>query len=185
MKEIWKDIKGYEGLYQVSNLGRVKSLDRWRPVTEKTLKKGYKPKMTKGTILKPSKLKKGYLQVSLQKNGKKKWKRIHQLVAETFIPNLNNYPIINHKDENKQNNLVSNLEWCDYEYNIRYSMAKKVIQYNLDNNVIKIWDCIIDASNKLKIPTTNISKCCKGIRKSVGGYKWEYYNQNVSNSKGE
>lgn len=110
MNEIWKDIKGYEGLYQVSNFGRIKSLPR-------TYKKRY---IDKEIIKKPSKLPKGYLRVGLSKNGNTKYYFIHRLVADTFIPNLNNYPCVNHKDCNTSNNNVDNLEWNTYEQNNNY-----------------------------------------------------------------
>ena len=100
MKEIWKDIKDYEGLYQVSNLGNVKSL--------KTNKNLYYSKS------------KNYLRVSLNKNGIRKGYSIHRLVAQAFIPNPNNYPCVNHKDCNGNNNKVNNLEWCTYKQNNSY-----------------------------------------------------------------
>lgn len=104
MKEVWKSVQGYEGYYEISNLGRVRS----------TSYKGVR-------ILKPAKMKNGYLNVILCVNQHKVHKNIHRLVAEAFIPNPNNYIAVNHKDENKENNEVSNLEWCSEEYNNRYS----------------------------------------------------------------
>lgn len=109
MKEIWKDIKGYEGLYQISNLGRVKSLAR-----------KYKSRVCKETIKKFSIDVKGYCKVNLCKNGKITYPRIHRLVAEHFILNPKKLPQVNHIDENKQNNRVDNLEWCDNKYNVNY-----------------------------------------------------------------
>lgn len=106
MEEIWKDIEGYEGLYQVSNLGKVKSLNY--------------NKTAKSELLKLRKNTNGYTRVVLYKNRKAKDYQVHRLVAEAFIPNPNNYPIINHKDENKTNNRVDNLEWCTYLYNNTY-----------------------------------------------------------------
>ena len=113
MQEIWKDIEGYEGLYQVSNLGIVKSLPRQ-----------YKNRKCNERIKSPSLAGKGYYRVSLCKNGIIKYYYIHQLVAKTFIPNPNNYKLVNHKDENKLNNCVDNLEWCDYKYNLNYNNGK-------------------------------------------------------------
>ena len=107
MKEVWKDIDNFEGLYQVSNLGKVRSLDR---IKNQFNGYYYSNRLYKGKILKPSISKKGYLRVVLQANGIKKNCCIHRLVAETFIPNTDNLPIINHKDENKLNNQVDNLE---------------------------------------------------------------------------
>ena len=109
MQEIWKDIPDYEGLYQVSNLGRVKSLTR-----------KYKTRKNNECIKSPSIAGKGYYRISLCKNGNIKYYYIHQLVAKTFIDNPNNYKLVNHKDENKLNNYVNNLEWCDNKYNINY-----------------------------------------------------------------
>lgn len=107
--EIWKDIKGYEGLYQISNYGRVKSLPRMM-----------KNRKCEEIIKAPSVLPKGYLKVSLCKNGKIKYFFIHRLVAEAFIPNPNNFPCVNHKDCNPRNNEVSNLEWISYKENNSY-----------------------------------------------------------------
>ena len=104
--EIWKDIEGYEGLYQVSNKGRIKSLNYRRTGKER--------------VLSSSPTSSGYLVVCLYKNKKPKPFLIHRLVAEAFIPNSDNLPEVNHKDENKLNNRVENLEWCDREYNINY-----------------------------------------------------------------
>lgn len=110
MEEIWKDIVGYEGSYQVSNLGRVRSLDR----------KDAKGSKIKGKLLIIYQNRCGYMQAALYKNAKPKLIYVHRLVATAFIPNLNNYRVINHKDEDKTNNRVDNLEWCDYKYNNNY-----------------------------------------------------------------
>lgn len=110
MKVIWKDIKGYEGLYQISNFGeviRLRSYDSRNHLRNFRIRK---PRITKD----------GYLQIGLHKNGIETKFLIHRLVAETFIPNPNNFLEINHKDENKQNNCISNLEWCDHKYNMTY-----------------------------------------------------------------
>ena len=109
MEEEWRDIRSYEGLYQVSNLGNVKSFNNRI--------KNKNPMILKQTIDR----KNGYLTVSLSKNGKKKIHRVHKLVASIFIDNPNNYPVINHKDGNKLNNCVDNLEWCTYKQNIIHS----------------------------------------------------------------
>ena len=103
-KELWKDIPEYEGLYQVSNYGRIKSLHNYRG---------------KGNIIKP-KIKNNYYQIGLRKNNIRKWFSIHRLVAENFILNSQNLPQVNHKDENKLNNYVDNLEWCTVLYNNTY-----------------------------------------------------------------
>lgn len=197
-KEIWKDIIGYEGLYQVSNLGRVKSLGNGKSKKEKILKQG-----TNSC---------GYYQIKLYQNGKYKTYKIHRLVAQTFLDNPNNYYSVNHRDENKQNNCIENLEWCTQEYNVNYgtrnerqsktlkerkiNVGKKLSkehieklklknignQYNskpivqIDNNdlIIGVYDSAIQASNELGIDNSSIVKCCKGKRNSVGGFKWKY-----------
>lgn len=111
MQEIWKDVKGYEGLYQVSNLGRVKSIQYFNHKNNKAY--------TRNRLLKPIINEKGYARVDLFKNKKSKRVRIHRLVAETFIPNMYNLPEINHIDGNKQNNCIDNLEWCTHKHNMK------------------------------------------------------------------
>lgn len=173
MKEIWKDIKEFEK-YQVSNLGNVR---KYNKASE------YDKRIHKYTYLKPQKLKRGYMQVSLYKNGKQYRKAIHKLVGQAFIPNFDNLTQINHKDENPSNNHADNLEWCDNWYNshygnhienVREKHLKKVNQYDLKNNLIKHWDSIIDASLKLNIDSSSITKVCRSKRKSAGGYIWKY-----------
>ena len=114
MQEIWKDIKGFEGLYQVSNLGRVKSLTR----KVKTFN-GFRT--SKGQLLKPLKTNRGYYRVDLKQKQKNKYVSIHRLVSEAFVPNPNNYRIVNHKDSNQANNNADNLEWCTQSYNVKYA----------------------------------------------------------------
>lgn len=166
IEEIWKDIPGYEGLYQVSNLGRVKSLH-------------YRNKYSKKEqILKSRNNGDGYLSVIL----KNKKKYIHRLVAETFISNSNNFSEINHKDENKANNCIDNLEWCTRKYNCNYGtknerVGKKVIQYDKKMNKIKEYKTISEASRETNIFNSSISAVCKGKRKTAGGYIWRFINE--------
>lgn len=168
MQEIWKDVVGYEGLYQVSNLGRVKSIDRViKHKNGKILKHKEKIKAL-------TKDRKGYLKVFISKNCKHKNLRVHRLVAQAFIPNPHNLSQVNHKDEDKNNNCVDNLEWCECQYNVDYSLSKKVCQYDMNGKLLKIWKSIIDASRNLQIPDDNIGKCCKGKYKQSGGYVWRY-----------
>lgn len=185
--EIWKDIKGYENLYQVSNLGNVRSLDHIR----KNGKDENKKCLHKGKMLKPGIESIGYKVVGLSKEGKSKSFRVHRLVAETFIDNPNNYKCINHKDENKLNNNVNNLEWCTIAYNNNYGtkqerykkniikkIGRKINQYDLNENLIKTWDCIMDAERylKRKRAATPIWYCCQKKTKTAYGYRWEYQN---------
>ena len=168
MEEVWKDVQGYEGLYQVSNLGRVKSLER----SVYHSKGGNR--IYPGKILNPSNNGDGYLFLYLSKNGTTKEYRVNRLVAEAFIPNPDNLEVVNHKDENKLNNSVENLEWCTVEYNNRYSTAKQICQYDLSGRLMTEWEAISDASKELGINCSNIAQCCKGKRKTAGGYIWRY-----------
>lgn len=115
----------------------------------------------------------GYLRVHLTAaNGKIKMEKVHRLVALAFIdnPKPNEYTVVNHKDENKQNNSVVNLEWCSGSYNTIYSLGKRVRCIELN----KIFDCSQTAARELKVDGSSIRKCCKGYLKTVGGYHWEY-----------
>lgn len=128
MQEIWKDIEGYEGFYQVSNKGNVKRVATVVCRHQPNKRDAYQP--IKEKILKHGKRKDGYLVVVLCKEGKCKSMLVHRLVATAFLPNTNNYPIINHKDENKQNNDFRNLEWCTHLYNNTYNDTAKRRQMN-------------------------------------------------------
>ena len=119
MNEIWSKIEGFENSYEVSNLGRVRGKFRTRK------SKGTSTSVVRGIILNQKTDKDGYKEVALCKDGKMHYKRVHRLVASAFIPNPNNYPIINHIDENPSNNCVSNLEWCSKSYNTKYSVHKR------------------------------------------------------------
>lgn len=186
MEEIFIDIKGYEGLYQISNLGRIKSL--W---------------FGKEKILKGGKDKDGYLKVILSREGKHKTYSVHRLVAEAFIPNTNNHPQVNHKNEDKTDNCVDNLEWCTQKYNVNYGtcqqrrakntdykaigrknaekllnrkdQSKTVLQYTKEGEFIRKWETLRECGrNGFKI--SNISSCCQGKRKTHKGFIWKYKN---------
>lgn len=119
MQEEWRDIIGFDGKYQVSNLGNVKSTDRYyKQANAKTSEYEH---IYKGKVLTPFYTKWGYKRIGLSQNGKVKFYTIHKLVAETFIPNPENLPCVNHKDGNKENNNVNNLEWCTYQDNNRHA----------------------------------------------------------------
>lgn len=163
--EQWMTIKGYED-YQVNRFGVIKSI-----------------KFGKELILKPIKTIHGYLRVGLSKNGKCKLLSVHRIVAEAFLPNPNNLPQVNHKDEDKTNNCVENLEWVDNSQNIRYGSGierraklrkKNVLQYSLDGELVNEWDSATDIQNNLGLPKQNISKCCMGERHSCGGFVWKF-----------
>ena len=160
--EVWKPIEGYE--YMVSNLGRVKSLERIDCHNQHRKEK----------ILKPYKNTNGYLQVCLCKDGKRKKYLVHMLVVNAFLPNINNLEDINHKDENKTNNRLSNLEWMTHRDNKRYSSAVAVNQFSLDGKFIRRWDCMKDIQYQLGFKQSAICVCCQGKRKSAYGFLWRY-----------
>jgi len=185
MTEIWKDIKNYEGLYQVSNLGNVRGLRFINNIVNKEKIHGISITTQNS----------GYLKVMLYKDGKPKNVMVHRLVAEAFIDNPENKKQINHKDGNKHNNCVTNLEWCSKSENMRHAFkmglataqAKgkfgsenpKAISVNMidkeTGNIIKKFNSIIDATHYLgKSCSGHICNCCKGKLKSAYGYKWEY-----------
>lgn len=178
--EQWKDINNYEGLYQVSNFGRIRSLKR--ETISSNQYSSFK-KQANEIILKQSINKHGYCSIILSKNGKNKWYSVHRLVACAFIDNSNGFKCVNHKDENKQNNNVENLEWCTHKYNNNYGTRKKrvakatskqVIQYDINGDFIKIWSSIIEASINTNTNRHSITSCCKKQLKIAGGYRWEY-----------
>ena len=160
--EIWKDIKGYEGKYQASDLGNIRSLNYHR---ENKLK-----------LLTQCKDKDGYKVVLLYNNGRRKQFRVHRIIAETFLNNDDMLPCINHKDENKANNNVSNLEYCTTEYNNQYSKSRALEQCDLNGNVVRVWCSVREASDNTGAKEANISACCRGYgrHKTAGGYKWRY-----------
>lgn len=168
LNEEFKPIKDYEGLYEISNYGRVKSLEK---------NNGFVYQNNK--ILKAPIDKDGYLRYCLAKNKNNKYIYGHRLVAEAFIPNPNNLPQINHKNEIKNDNRVDNLEWCTNKYNVNYGsrnqkVSKIVNQYDLQNNFIKTWCSMSEAARKLKLDSSAIAKCCRGKLKTCGNYIWKY-----------
>lgn len=173
INEIWKQYKATN--YEVSTVGRVRNIKTKR-------------------VLKPYKTPKGYLRIYLSINKKQKWIFIHRLVAEVFIPNPLNLLYINHKDENKTNNTVENLEWCTHEYNNSYGTrnerigkarigiyntknSKTVLQLRKDGSLVRIWPSVHEIKRQLHFSQSNISKCCNRKLYSAYGFKWCYAKQ--------
>ena len=149
-----KDVKGYEGLYAVTSCGKVWS---------------YKKKK----FLNPRANHKGYLYVTLYKDGKMKKYKVHRLVAEAYIPNPNNLPQVDHIDNDKTHNYLQNLQWITNRDNNRKSKNKPVLQYDLDGNFIREWPSATDVGREVR---SNIVYCLRGRYKSAYGYKWVYKN---------
>lgn len=177
LNEEFRDIKGYEGQYQVSNYGRIKSLCRLSKC------KNEKYKIIKEKILRVNYGTNKYAIVTFSKNKKIKTFEIHRLVAEAFIPNPDNLPCVNHRNEIKNDNRIENLEWCTYSYNNSYNgKAKKineerkkpVLQFNLKGKLLKEYNSITEASLKTKYDKTTISKCCNNIIKKSKKYLWKF-----------
>lgn len=160
MKEIWKDIEGYEGVYHVSNLGRVK-------------------RVATNRVLQPYRNNVGYLLVYVCKNGKRKTHRIHRLVAQAFIPNPENKPEVNHLDENKSNNMVSNLEWSTRKENCNYGTRNErlsipIIATNLKTGESREFYGSNECARQLALNNAHITSVLKGRLKQTGGYTFQY-----------
>ena len=163
--ERWKELKGYEGLYQISDKGRVLSVAR---------------NTTKGGIRKAVPDKDGYLCVDLFKNNKRKNCKIHRLVALSFLEKEDGKNIVNHKDENKQNNCVENLEWCDVEYNNTYNHRQEKINARKRKPICGVatdgtkvfFPSVSEASKQLHISRRNIQFALSGKQKTAGEYRW-------------
>lgn len=166
--EVWKDIPGYEGKYQVSNLGRVKSLNYNRQRIEKNLRIYVSED--------------GYARIYLSKESKKKDYLLHRIVADAFVPNPHNKSEINHINGVKSDNRAENLEWCSRSENEKHAWVsglgthylRQVVQYDMQRNPLKEWESIKTAGNETGIERRNINACCQGKRKTAGGYIWRY-----------
>lgn len=192
--EFWQDIPGFERVYQASTYGRIRSKERFRKGKSNSIV--YVPMKILNTQIKNN----GYVHccLSLGKHGEYKTYSVHQIVAKTFLPKWRNeYNQINHKDENKTNNRVENLEWCDCKYNNNYGMRiekmkssysksliqgkiklnnKPVLQYSLNNIFIAKFSSATEVQKKLGYHSTDICSCCKGKNKTAYGYIWRYAN---------
>lgn len=166
--EVWKDVEGYEGLYQVSSLGRIRSLDRVIIV--------------KGKIMSPVN-RNGYSRIRLKKDGKGQNFSIHRLVASAFLPNPKNLPEVNHKNEIKTDNSVENLEWCSTQYNCNYGtkikrqtekISKRVLQISTDGEIMGEYKSASEVERLLGYKSSRISECCNGKRQTAFGYKWRF-----------
>lgn len=181
---MWLPVKGYEERYEVSNLGRVRSIDRTQRCSNGNIQ-SWKGKMIKPYIKSEDKR---YLKVTLCKNGKQKNVFVHRLVAEAFIPNPNNLPQVNHKDEDKSNNRVENLEWCTPEYNLTYGTARKRIAKSLTNGkcskpilqidpltmeTVKEWPSAMECERN-GYDSKKISSCCHKKQKTHKGFIWKF-----------
>lgn len=179
MEEIWKDIEGFEGLYKISNCGNVYSVGG-RVMGRMNNRYKNKPR-----IMKPY-IRNGYEHIRLTKDNKQFHYKIHRLVALAFLPNPKNYPYVNHKDENKRNNHVNNLEWCNAKYNLNYGTHNErmkktksknpIAQYTLDGNLLAIYLSSREIERLFGFPHSSIDNCCKKKYgyKTSHGYKWEY-----------
>lgn len=172
-QEEWKSIPGYDGKYEISNYGRVKSYQYC------------KKQKSNERILMPIQQQTGYYFVNLYKDKKMKTVAIHRLVAEAFIPNPSNLPVVNHKDETRTNNYFENLEWCTHEYNLSYGTTRKriaeknskpVLQLDKQGNVIKEWPSMSRAAESFGVLPckSHIIDCLKGRHKTAHGYGWKY-----------
>lgn len=183
IKEEWKDIKGFEGVYQISNLGRIKSFKKYKD----------------GYILSNKNSKGGYFSIVLKDCKKEKHTRVHRLVAETFIPNPNNFPVVNHIDGNKQNNRVDNLEWCTIKHNVnhaikrnkhmlkgmkrynQYTKPREICQYSSEGELMAIYPNSKLAQKITGVCARNILQVANKtqykpgmVRKQAGGYIWKF-----------
>ena len=176
--EVWRPVRNFEGLYEVSNLARVRSVSRW-------VQAGTTKRLATSTILKSHPLPSGYLTVTLKDKRRTATVTIHRLVAEAFVSNPNNLQDVNHKDECKTNNLPENLEWCDGEYNTNYGTAMKrmaakrakvVEQYTLDGVLVATYLGVPAAARATGFTRPNIDRAVRHPNQTANGYRWRFAN---------
>lgn len=176
MSEIWKAISDFEGYYEVSNKGRIRSVER-------TVKSGRGYRKVPSTILNPALGQWGYEQVCLRKNGKSYTKRVNRIVAQVFIPNPNNYPQVNHIDGVKTNNCVENLEWCNCSQNMLHCHTNGLSDWNTNVRVVetnKIYRSIAECARDIGGYEQLIRACLNGDRKTHKGYHFELVGKRAS-----
>ena len=190
MEEEWKDIKGYEGYYKISNLGRVKSL--YRVVRKKNgCTMTVYPRILRSVVNSN-----GYLDVSLLKDAHSKTFLVHILVATAFLPNPNNFPVFHHRDGNKTNCHVDNLQWCSYSYNTKHAydyeghkhammgktgkdnkLSRVIGQYNIDGTFVSKFNSLADVERELGFREGHISRCAIGQKKTAYGFVWKFLSE--------
>lgn len=210
MEEVWKPVVGYEGVYEVSNIGRVKRLP---------IGKQWPYRKTHNNIRKQKITRRGYLSVNLSYNDNVKWCLVHRLVAQAFIPNPNNYPYVNHKNEVKTDNRAENLEWCTHVYNCRYGSGiqrqkesrwkndpnkvswrkaietrcinnsrnarKPVMQFTKQMELIKSYNSISEAAEAVNSSASKVSACCRHKTKTHYGYIWKFKSEYEAEKENE
>lgn len=198
--EIWKPVVGYEGLYEVSSLGRVKSL----PKVQEGLFGLDRRKVSEERIIRGAKNRHGYRKVSLRRDGRTYQVSVHRLVATAFLPNIANYPCVNHKDENPSNNRAENLEWCTYKYNVNYGKCQEKIKESKNRNhsdlvglikkigrgysnspknvailgedghILRVFFSVHEAADVLGLQRSSVRSVCQGRLRQTGGYKFKF-----------
>ena len=176
--EVWRPVKGFEGRYEVSDQGRVRSVSRW-------VKTAFSDRWSEGRVLKQQTLPNGYKSIQLLKDKKYHLTMVHRIVAEAFVPNPYNLPCVNHKDECKTNNSAINLEWCDKKYNTNYGTGKyrktegyrrPIEQLTLEGSHVAFYTSVYDAERKSsgKFSNANLARAAKTETRTAYGYRWRY-----------
>lgn len=179
MREIWKDIPEFEDSYQVSNFGGFRSKDRYAKVC------GGGMRLVRGRVLKPQRCVNGYMEISCNREQQRRVFLLHRIVARLFVTNPNNYPEVNHKDEDIANCRADNLEWCTSKYNANYGtrtqrclennpQKRAVNQYTKDGEFIRRWGMIEEAARHVGVDGSAITRVCRGRQRTSKGFVWRY-----------